>query len=62
MTIILEALHPEAVLDSVIDIMAMFGALDKSEVPIIKGALVPIIVNLVRHGLTPPIEFLEDRQ
>lgn len=59
---ILGALHPEAALGSVIDIMAMFGAFDESEVPAIKDALVPIVVDLVRHGLILPAELLEDKQ
>lgn len=57
---ILGALHPGAALGSVIDIMSMFGAFDESEVPAVKDALVPIVVDLVRHGLVLPAELLED--
>lgn len=59
---ILGALHPEAALSSIIDIMAMFGAFDESEVFEIKDALVPIVVGLVRHGLILPTELLVDKQ
>lgn len=59
---ILGALHPEAALGSVIDIMTMFGAFDESEVPAVKDALVPIVVDLVRHGLVLPTEIMEDME
>ncbi|MDO5029195.1 MAG: methyltransferase [Corynebacterium sp.] len=55
---ILGALHPEAALSSIVDIMAMFGAFDEEQVPAIKEALVPIVVDLVRHGLIVPTELL----
>lgn len=57
---ILGALHPEAALSSIVDIMAMFGAFEEDEVPAIKEALVPIVVDLVRHGIVLPTELLEE--
>lgn len=57
---ILGALHPEAALGSIIDIMAMFGAFSEEDVPAIKEAAVPIVVDLVRHGLVLPTELLEE--
>ena len=35
---------------------------DAADVPAIKDALVPIVVDLVRHGLILPTELLEDKQ
>lgn len=55
---VLSALHPSATLDSVIDIMAMLGAIDEDAVSETKDALVPLVVDLVRHGLLVPTELL----
>lgn len=56
---VLSALHPSAALSSVVDIMAMLGAIDEDSVEETKQALVPIVVDLVRHGLLVPADFLD---
>ncbi|PMC61496.1 rRNA or tRNA methylase [Corynebacterium xerosis] len=55
---ILSALHPDAALSTVLDVMAMLGALPEDGLDEIKEAVVPIIVDLVRHGLVLPAELI----
>lgn len=55
---ILGALHPQVKLEDVIDIMAMLGAFDEDRVSEIKAGIVPIVVDLIRHGLVLPTEVL----
>nr|WP_120492423.1 methyltransferase [Corynebacterium lactis] len=56
---IIGALHPEAALGSVIDVMDMLGAFGQADVSEIKDAVVPLIVDLVRHGIVLPTEVLD---
>lgn len=55
---ILSALHPDAALSTVLDVMAMLGALPEDGLGEIKEAVVPVIVDLVRHGLVLPAEMI----
>ena len=55
---ILSALHPDAALSTVLDVMAMLGALPEDGLDEIKEAVVPVIVDLVRHGLVLPAEMI----
>ena len=55
---ILSALHPDAALSTVLDVMAMLGALPEDGLDEIKEAVVPVIVDLVRHGLVLPAELI----
>ncbi|WP_162986276.1 methyltransferase [Corynebacterium xerosis] len=55
---ILSALHPDASLSTVLDVMAMLGALPEDGLDDIKEAVVPVIVDLVRHGLVLPAEMI----
>ncbi len=57
---ILSALTPDAPLSAVLDIMAMLGALPEDGLDDVKDALVPVIVDLVRHGLVLPAELIGD--
>lgn len=57
---ILSALHPDASLGTVIDVMAMLGAIDEDAADGVKEAVVPVIVDLVRHGLVLPVDLLAD--
>ncbi len=55
---ILSAITPDAPLSTVLDVMAMLGALPEDGLGEIREALVPVIVDLVRHGLVLPAELL----
>lgn len=55
---ILNALQPEAPLTTLLDVMDMFGAFDGSEIEEVKRAVVPLIVDLVRHGFLIPTELI----
>ena len=55
---ILSALHPDAALSTVLDVMAMLGALPEDGLDEIKEAVVPVIVDLVRHGLVLQAEMI----
>lgn len=55
---ILSALHPDAALSTVLDVMSMLGALPEDGLDEIKEAVVPVIVDLVRHGLVLPVELI----
>lgn len=57
---ILAAITPEAPLATVLEIMAMLGALPEEGLGDVKRALVPVVVDLVRHGLLLPAELLDD--
>lgn len=57
---ILSAITPDAPLATVLDVMAMLGALPEDGLDEIKDALVPVVVDLVRHGLILPAELLDD--
>ena len=57
---ILSALHPDASLGTVIDVMAMLGAIDEDAADAVKEAVVPVVVDLVRHGLVLPVDLLAD--
>lgn len=56
---VIGSLHPDAALESVIDIMDMLGAFGDSGVAEIKEAVVPLIVDLIRHGIVLPMEVLD---
>ncbi len=51
---ILNALLPDANLATTINVMDMLGAFDDADVEEIKANLVPIIVDLMRHGIVLP--------
>ena len=57
---ILSALHPDASLGTVIDVMSMLGAIDEDAADAVKEAVVPVVVDLVRHGLVLPVDLLAD--
>lgn len=57
---ILSAITPDAPLATVLDVMAMLGALPEDGLDDVKEALVPVVVDLVRHGLLLPAELLDD--
>ncbi|MFD5867098.1 methyltransferase [Corynebacterium sp. NPDC060344] len=57
---ILSAVTPDAPLATVLDVMAMLGALPEDGLDDVKDALVPVVVDLVRHGLVLPVELLDD--
>ena len=55
---VVSALHPEASLESIVDIVAMLGVFDEAQLPAIRQELVPLIVDLVRHGIVLPSELI----
>ncbi|WP_295628491.1 class I SAM-dependent methyltransferase [uncultured Corynebacterium sp.] len=57
---VLSALHPDAPLGTVVDVMAMLGAIPEDDAEDVKTALVPVIVDLVRHGLVLPADLIAE--
>ncbi|MEJ6019564.1 DUF7782 domain-containing protein [Corynebacterium sp. H113] len=57
---VLSALMPEASLATTIDVMAMLGAIDESLADEVKEGMVPVIVDLMRHGIVLPADLLSD--
>ena len=55
---IVNALQPEAPLTTVLDVMDMFGGFEGSDINDIKQAVIPLIVDLVRHGFLIPTELM----
>ena len=49
---------PRPPLESIVDIVAMLGVFDEAQLPAIRQELVPLIVDLVRHGIVLPSELI----